>query len=359
VTFETLYHLGKVFLILLAAVTLPSRATANTDNRIAVVGLTEDNALARQLKAELLTLEFQVVFSDEPVGSWRALRDLARRLKVAAAVWITAIDQPTIEIWVVDLVTGKTVQRSIEWRLKQGRSSPRVLAMRVIELLRASFREVAPSSQPPQEGEVKPSSAVRAMAGAAENDGGKQPKKGKVQMPSPEKISPLSLRLGLSVEAGSGGIKPSVHALVGLNWLFSDPWGIATYLLAPTVSVTLAREKGSADILISSIGIGPYYLFSAPASSWRPDIGLAIASIACYMEGKSVDPFNSKSTVATSAAFFSRIGLSVRATSRIGIRAEALVGSVVPRIVVRFADQDQARWGRLYGVGTLGLDIVL
>lgn len=344
--------------VLVASLGAVPSAAANSENRIAVVGLAQDNTLTRQLNAELRTLEFQVILSDEPIGSWRELRDLARRLKVAAAVWITGIDQPTMEIWVVDRVTGKTVQRSIERNSGRAGSSSRVLAMRVIELLRASFREIETSSEPPRESEVEPSSAVRAMAVARERGSEKQAPVVVRERP-PELISRVSVFLGPELGWSIEGLAPSVQACVGIHWLFSHPWGIAGHLRAPTAGVTLDGEYGSADVFIGSIGIGPYYLFTAPTSRWRPEVGIGIGWVASYMKGNAVEPFESKSAFATSFALFARAGLLLQVTGALGVRLELQAGSALPPIVVRLAGEDQATWGRLYGGATLALEVSL
>jgi hypothetical protein len=355
-----LRNLGWLLVVaLFASLGVVSGAAASSENRIAVVGLAQDNALTRQLNAELRTLEFQVILSDEPIGSWRELRELARRLKVAAAVWITGIDQPTMEIWVVDLVTGKTVQRSIEREAGRSGSSSRVLAMRVIELLRASFREIAASPEPPQESEVKPSSAVRAMAVARETGSEKQANVARTRKPSPEATTRLSVILGPGIELSIGGIAPSFQVCIGLHWRFSSPWGIATYLRASTVGVTVAGDNGSAKVFVSGIGVGPYYLLAAPTSRWQPDIGVGIAWVAAYMKGKAVEPAEGKSALATSPALFARAGLVVHAVGAVGVRLDVEAGSVLPPVVVRFAGHDQATWGQLYGGATLALEVAL
>jgi hypothetical protein len=350
---------SQVILLVYASLGFAQRVSAESDNRIAVVGLKEHNALTRQLVAELRTLDFHVVLSDAPIASWRELRELARQLKVAAAVWIAGIDEPTIEIWVVDLVTAKTVQRSIEQGRRRNHSSSRVLAMRVIELLRASFREIANSSVPPQESEVNPSVAVRAMVAQSESN----PRFKKNEQPQSSEAPDLSptdrviLSLGPAVALSIGGIGAAAQAFIGLHWLVSYPWGISGFLRAPVVGVTLTNTNSSADLFLSSAGAGPYVLVSPPSSRWPLEIGLGVAWLATYMKGKTVDPFESKNVLATSATLYAQVALCYRIYRHVSVRFEMQTGAAFSPIIVRFADQTQGRWGRFYGIGSTGLDI--
>jgi hypothetical protein len=354
-------RIGIYFVILCHLFGLCFGVAASSENRIALVGLAPDHALTRQLDAELRTLDFQVVVSEAPVVSWRELKDRARQLKVAAAVWITGIDQPTIEIWVVDLVTGKTVQRTIERKADGEESNSRVLAMRVIELLRASFREIETSPKPLRESEVKPSTAVRAMAVTREPDADKRSKKsgtGKVHSAS-DTTGRWSLALGPGFAWSIGGIAPSFQIAAGVNWLVNYPWGIAARVQAPAGSVTESGDNGSAQLFISHIAIGPYTLLLDPNGRWQPGIGIEVAWIAAYMQGEAAEPFEAKNTFASSLALSARPALVYLATEDIGVRVELQAGTVLPPLELRFAGQEQATWGRFYTSALLALEVGL
>lgn len=353
--------IGRLLFIVCAFLGLCFGVAASSENRIALVGLASDHALTRQLDAELRTLDFRVVVSEAPVSSWRELRDRARELKVAAAVWITGIDQPTIDIWVVDLVTGKTVQRSIERQTGGGDSNSRVLAMRVIELLRASFREIDTSLKPLRESEVKASTAVRAMAVTGKSDVDKRSKNSETgNVPSTnETTDQLSLVLGPGFGLSIGGIAPSVQIVAGVDWLVDHPWGIAGRVQAPAVSVSESGDNGSAQLYLNHVAIGPYYLFFDRNSRWQAGIGIEVAWVLAYMEGDAVEPLEARDTFASSFAFSARPALVYLATENLGIRVELTAGTVILPIEIRFAGQEQATWGRFYSSAILALEVEL
>ncbi|MBN1656635.1 MAG: hypothetical protein JXA30_22880 [Deltaproteobacteria bacterium] len=349
----------QILVILSVLLCMCSEARANSGNRIALVGLAPEHALTRQLDAELGTLKFEVVLSDAPIKSWRELRDLARRLKVAAAVWITGVDRQAIEIWVVDLVTGKTVQRSIQREASARDSSSRVLAMRVIELLRASFREIAMSSRPPRESEVKPSTEVRAMAVNHEIE--VQQRVMTDDTDTMRAANTASSRLSLVIGSGPGysigGVAPAIQIAGGVNWLVEYPWGIAARVQTSAGGITESGDNGSAELYIGNIAFGAYALLTDYDSRWRSEIGIAVAWIAAYMEGKALEPYESKNAFASSFALFTRLALVYLASENLGVRLELSTGRVVEPLVVRFAEHDQATWGKLYCGALLALDI--
>jgi hypothetical protein len=340
--------------LVIAAVSVPSNASASSENRIALVGLASNSTLTRQLNAELRTLDFQVVLARETVSTWRELWELARRLEVAAAVWITGADQPVMEIWVVDLVTGKTVQRSIEQSGTGGGAASRVLAMRVIELLRASFREIANAANPPREGEVRPSDAVRAMAAS-----GNSAARGRARQPGQtegnRRRQKLSLTVGPSLAISTGGIKPFLQADLGLNWLFHRPWGVSGVLRAPIMGASVHNRDGSADLFPTSLEIEPYYSLLAQSAPWQSEIGVGFAWLGLLMRGKADEPLQGKNAFATSIALLGRASLIYQMTAGLAIRLDLQGSSAPTPIAVRFAGRNQATWGKLAGLSMVAL----
>jgi hypothetical protein len=106
-------------------------------------------ALVR-LQAELNVEGFDAQVTEIDLGTdvRAALERVAPRMAATAVVAVVASADPaSAELWVVDRVTGKTVVRRVHADPKATRIAE-VLSVRAVELLRASFLELAISSRP-------------------------------------------------------------------------------------------------------------------------------------------------------------------------------------------------------------------
>ncbi|MFY0540606.1 hypothetical protein [Nannocystis pusilla] len=122
-------------------------APGGASDRIAVVGDADDEAIVRQLRAELSALGFEVLAPEAPAEdddeSW------ADDLGAVAAIRV--VEHEALEIRIVDRVAGKSVRHRVAIPQPHTEEDARIVAMRAIELLRASLREPqeAPVVSPP------------------------------------------------------------------------------------------------------------------------------------------------------------------------------------------------------------------
>jgi hypothetical protein len=106
-------------------------------------------ALVR-LQAELTVEGFDAQVTDVDLGQdvRASLEKVAPTMAATAVVAVVAAADPaSAELWVVDRVTGKTVVRRVPADPKAARIAE-VLSVRAVELLRASFLELAITSRP-------------------------------------------------------------------------------------------------------------------------------------------------------------------------------------------------------------------
>jgi hypothetical protein len=106
-------------------------------------------ALVR-LQAELTVEGFDAQVSDADLGAdvRASLEKMAPTMAATAVVAVVDGGDPTsAELWVVDRMTGKTVVRRVHADPKAARIAE-VLSVRAVELLRASFLELAITSRP-------------------------------------------------------------------------------------------------------------------------------------------------------------------------------------------------------------------
>jgi hypothetical protein len=123
-------------------------------------------ALVR-LRGELLAAGFEAEVVELPLGA--DVRDSLERLTpptgngasaTALVAVIASAEAGTAELWVIDRVTGKTVVRRVNAGTADASRAAEVLAVRAVELLRASFLELA---VPPTNPATPPAPAAPAV----------------------------------------------------------------------------------------------------------------------------------------------------------------------------------------------------
>ncbi len=144
---------------------LAGGARAEASGRILLVVDERAVALATRVAAELETLGFSVeTQTREPKPEELTLA--ARHVGAFAAIGIGPSASGSVEITVLDRVTGKTVRRELLGRSLEDPTTRELVALRASELLRASLMEIE-APHPPR-GELPPTPAVSRVASAPE-----------------------------------------------------------------------------------------------------------------------------------------------------------------------------------------------
>ncbi|HET9954032.1 MAG TPA: hypothetical protein VFQ61_05995 [Polyangiaceae bacterium] len=107
-----------------------------------------------RLRAELELQHFETEVVSAPLGEHTAdsLTEIARKVGAIAGIALVhrePLSSTAVEIWLVDRISGKTTLRRIELGRTPDASS--VLAIRAVDLLRASFEEFQSVGEPPPE----------------------------------------------------------------------------------------------------------------------------------------------------------------------------------------------------------------
>jgi hypothetical protein len=103
-----------------------------------------------RLRAELRLQNFEVVVvdADPALGSSESVGSAAQREDAFAGISITRQAGATsADVWIADRVTGKTTVRTLA--LRSQREAPSVLAVRAVDFLRSSLRELPPGEEAP------------------------------------------------------------------------------------------------------------------------------------------------------------------------------------------------------------------
>jgi hypothetical protein len=322
-----------VALALLCA-TQGALAAPATRSRVTVVRTASSDPLIREantrLRAELNAAGFEVVEVERPRGSARdEVESASEETKSFATVTIErAGNGASADIWINDLVTGKTVVR----RLSVGSESnaAAVLAIRALELLRASLLEVGvpagsaptaePRAAPPADVMTWVEPAMPAKPRLAHSFAGPALSVGVLTLHSLQGIGPA---LG-PVARGSIGFGP--HAFGRLT--------LASAVVAPKVSA----EGGEASVQqhFGSVEFGW-------ATDTQPVVAYAFAGLGAYYlrtSGEAEPPLRGSTAGVVSALGMAGLGGIVRLSRGIALSADIAILGLVPQPVVVIASEE-------------------
>jgi hypothetical protein len=328
-------------------------ARAGPAPRIIVLAPTGDDRISLRLQAELRALHFDVpeveIAPDPP--SRAQLEDAARRSEAVAAVRIVP-SQTGVEVWIVDRLTGKTVLREIVTTGGGNASRDATVALRVVELLRASLMELD-AARPPQ-GEMETPPLIRELMAPS-----------RVTAPAAVKIGTLpelpppafSIELGPAAVLSPGGFGPSGAVSAAVYYHPSEPFGASLIALIPILPATVSGPEGATTARIGMLAAGLRGTWTPPGSAWALTLGGGLGALWLHLEGQPSPRFAGTSTSVFSAAPYLRAGLGRTVIPRLRVRADALVGASLPPTLVKFGDRLAAVWGVPFFAPTLGVEL--
>ncbi len=330
-----------------AAVALPpgvARAEGEAPSTIAVLCAPGDR-FGLRLVAELESLGFAAVIVDpgDAPASRAALEASARRAGAVAAIRAVPAERG-VEVWIADRVTGKTVLRVVP--TEGDVEADAALALRTVELLRASLLEI--SLPAPPAGEVPATPQLRARMDL--------PPPAAPAMPA---APVLRIAIGFGPMGSPGGLGAAGVLDLGVAWMPSDHFGATLFAVIPLSRPDVAGAPGSADLAAGLGGLGARFLLATRASRWAPTIDTGLAVVGLASKGSANPGFTSSSAFAATAAPFVRFGLAFAPTPRFRLRADLLGAVLVQAASVQLAAQQFATWGRPVGLFSAGVDFGL
>jgi hypothetical protein len=292
-------------------------------------------ALVR-VRGELSAEGFEVLVVTASIGPdvrGSLERSIPSRDAVATVAVVPGEDPGTTEVWVVDRVTGKTVVRRVSVEVDSPRASE-VLAVRAVELLRASFLELAigEGRRPPPGQAALPATppvvrrwVAEELEGTRRWDWGVEVGGGVVG--SFERLAPAFLPL-VRVEAAYRG--RYVARVSGAG--FGPPAEIALPSGRAEVSQQLALAEGA--------------IVFRTGRRLQPMLTLGAGVLHFAAEGIVAFPYTGRSGERWAFAASAGAGVRLHLHRRFELAIEAGAIGAWPYPVVRFFDTEAARAGR-------------
>jgi hypothetical protein len=284
-----------------------------------------------RIHGELTSAGFATEIVDGPLAdgadgrlSRGGLEQLAVRRGADAVVAIVGDQSPdSVEVWVIDKVTGKSVVRRVPFEPRAARA-PETLAIRAIELLRSSFLEID--------------------LAARERQGGKlaEPPPAVVEFVEKERLvlhpERYSVAVGGAAMMSLDGVGPAMLPTVELAWALS-PWlALQAALAGLGTRPTVGGQAGSSQVTQGYGLLGGSLRFREGARL-RPFVALAVGALFTSVDGRADSPNLGRSAAQWSLLVDGGLGAALRLPNRFYLSLAGHAQFAEPYVAVRFLDQ--------------------
>jgi hypothetical protein len=297
-----------------------------------------------RLKSELEAAGFEVdvIEAPENLDASAQVSSLAVDPSALAAFTIVRAGKgPDAEIWVGDRLTGKIVVRRIAVEATKG-SSPTLLAIRAVELLRASLLEATVETE-----------SGRATAPAVPPDVAK--------WMGPARTGGRRLLLqGATVEAavaalhGFRGIGPGFAPSLRVGYGVASGLAARINVVGPAISQDLQSSEGSAAVRQELAAAELVYVFGRSDSTFAAMASLGLGVHHIQVQGATVPPNVPHKVSLWSALADAGLGAALRLTSRAAIVLEVQGFTTQPNAAVQIGESQAGSISRPMFVASLG-----
>ena len=336
-----LLRLLSLLLLLLAP---PVHAQAPAPGTILLVVDERAGALATRVAAELEALGFAVQLqAREPKPAELAVE--ARRAGAFAAIGIGPTPEGSVEITVLDRVTGKTLRRELLGRSLTDPTARELVALRASELLRASLMEIE-APHPPR-GELPPSPVVRRVASAPET------------IRRPDRSWRLGAESGVLLAPGLSAT-PLLQAALGVRLL--EHLELGATLGSQLTAGRRSLDQGRIEATARWLGVGPKLLLlpRADASSVALGVDAELALLALSASGFSADSaYRGQARFAWTPAGTLGIDSKIRLHKQLWWVLRPSLGVAFSEVFLRADGRDVKLWGRPWLQCSTGVEVEL
>jgi len=299
--------------------------------------------LAAELRAAGFTVEEQTAESADDAR--KLVEDADARGPFATVLLRRARVGAATDVWVADHVTHKTVVRRMSAR-GAGDAADRGLALRVVELMRASLVEglvlPPPEDEPdtPAPAPAPPPADVTAWTREA------------VREPPAPEGGTVDVALGVAGAFAGPDVGLAVAPELRVAWRPSRTWSIAVLGALPAFGARVAASQGNATVR-QELAIVEAAFEPALVDWIRPYVAAGAGGYHLDATGHASAPYTSGSADAWSALLAAGIGARLRLTGSTWLAFDVRELVALPRPVVAFAGDTVAvamRPGTLAGM---------
>ena len=299
------------------------------------------------MRGELVADGFDVkTVEANPTASSAIARGAADRVDDSATVGLSVSPSgESAELWVIDRSTNKPVVRRVRASSETSDSTNQVLAVRTVELLRASLLELVLELQRPANPSTPPSPTAFAPAPATPD-------------PRPPDALPIPRTAGIELGSGillnPGQVPPAFVLVARLQMRMSHSlharlsfvgWGTRPQVTGQLGAARLQQFWGLGEVVFTPWQMGRS----------TPTISAGLGALNVRAEGTATWPYQGLQGAAWGFVADGGAGWSVRLLSSLAVSAEAHVALSAPYPVVRQLGKDLGRVGNPAVLGSLTL----
>jgi len=319
-------------------------------------------AAEKTAAAEFSALGFDVETVDgtatDTEGQWAELGSIVEEKKAVCALRISLADAGSrkgADVWVNETVTGKTIYRFIPFEGSPDAEAASVVALRVVELLRASLLEL--TMAPEGAKEAGPPAEVVAMI---------EDKKPAPQAKLDEELAvppgpgkppgQLGLRLGAEALGSPGGMGAMGAVNLSLRWNFV-PY-LSAEIDAMITFVTRSVKHGDASASIDLSAVRGWLLWEfLRGKILRLCVGAGGGILLAWSRGFVSGFFETRTDVTWAGFVGATVQTGIVLSKNLWLRPGFIVGFSLPPIRVTFWDTRVARFGMPLMEGFLNIEI--
>jgi hypothetical protein len=306
---------------------------------------------ATRLRAELVAAGFDVrelVVAEGADPRERVDRAGLSPAPVATIAIVKDEDVATLDVWVTDRATHEMVVRHLDAGGASRKRAPAVLAVRAVELLRASLLEASERKKPPP-----------AQTAAPKPPAPKVPPESDAGASRPAPPDPLQFRgeVGVAMLYASPGISPAYAPLLRLD-VGNRTWAGRASLVAPAFGGEASAQGGSASLREELLTLGLTVRW--PAEGTFAIVGSAGAGgYHLHVAGRGLSPNVGLDADQWGGVVEAGLGAIVRFGPRSGLLLDTQALLRLPPVVVQIAGVEAGRSGQPALSSSLGVWVAL
>jgi hypothetical protein len=307
-------------------------------SRVRIVSAKDADAVVAEattrLRAELETEGFEVVSVIATAGDPRAEVEAADDSVFASIAILRSGTGPVADVWVADHVTGKTLVKRVDADAATTSERPRALAIRAVDLLRASLLEVASTREATRAVPV-PKDVARWIA------------------PPPRRaIDVWSVEVGVATTKNVG-FGPTLGPYARFARALGSGFGVRATWIGPTFGADIVGAVGTAQTHQALALAELTYAFIDARIS--PRIAFGVGAADTFAEGSARAPYVATSAQGFSLALTAAVGLRFAVAKHFGITFDTGALVIAPTRAIALAGVDSGNISALSWLSSLGI----